>query len=44
MDDHEKTLTKLEGRCLAQVVSPDYLLVIVLILNTKIDVSEDPLS
>ena len=33
MDYHEKTLTKSEARFFAQVVSPDYPLVIFLILN-----------
>ena len=33
MDYYEKTCTKLEERNFAQVVSPDYLLVIFLILN-----------
>ena len=33
MDYHEKTLTKSEARFFAQVVSPDYLLVMFLILN-----------
>ena len=33
MDYHEKTLTKSEAICFAQVVSPDYLLVIFIILN-----------
>ena len=44
MDYHEKILTKSEARFFAQVVSPDYLLVIFLILNAYIDVSEDPPS
>ena len=44
MDYHEKTLTKSEARFFAQVVSPDYLLVIFLILNAYFDVSEDPQS
>ena len=44
MDYHEKTLTTSEARFFAQVVSPDYLLVIFLILNAKIDVIEDPQS
>ena len=42
MDYHEKTLTKSEARFFAQVVSPDDLLVIFLILDAKIDVSKDP--
>ena len=33
MDYHEKALTKSEASFFAQVVSPDYLLVIFLILN-----------
>ena len=33
MDYHEKNLTKSEARFYAQVVSPDYLLVISLIIN-----------
>ena len=33
MDYYEKTLTKSKARFFAQVVSPDYLLVIFLILN-----------
>ena len=33
MDYHEKTLTKSEARLFAQVVSPDYLLAVFLILN-----------
>ena len=33
MDYHEKTLTKSDARFFAQVVSPDYLLVIFIILN-----------
>ena len=33
MNYHEKTLTKSEARFFAQVISPDYLLVIFLILN-----------
>ena len=33
MDYHEKTLTKSEARFFAQVVSPDYLLVIILVQN-----------
>ena len=44
MDYHEKTLTKSQARFFAQVVTPDYLLVIFLILNALIDVSEDPQS
>ena len=44
MDYHEKTLTKSEARFFAQVVSPDYLLVIIIILNAEIDVTEDPQS
>ena len=42
MDYYEKTCTKLEARNFAPVISPDYLLVIFLILNALIDVSEDP--
>ena len=41
MDHHEKTFTKLESRFFAQVVSPDYLLVIFLVLIAYIDVNED---
>ena len=44
MDNHEKPLTKSEARCLDQVVPPDYLLVIFVILIAKNDVSEDPQS
>ena len=44
MNYHEKTLTKSEARSFAQVISPDYLLVIFLILNAFIDVSEGPQS
>ena len=38
----KKTLTKSEARFFAQVVPPDYLLIIFLILTAQIDVSEDP--
>ena len=44
MNYHEKPLTKSEARFCAQVVPPDYLLVIYLILIAQIDVSEDPQS
>ena len=44
MNYHEKTLTKPEARFFAQVISPDYLLVIYLILNASIYVSEGPQS
>ena len=44
MDYHEKISTKSEARFFAQVVSPDYLLVIFSILNAYIDVSEDSQS
>ena len=44
MDFYEKTLTNSEARFFAHVVSPNYLLVIFLILNAWIDVSEDPKS
>ena len=42
MDYHEKILLSRMQDFFAQVVSPDYLLVIFLILIAKIDVSEDP--
>ena len=44
MNYHEKTITKSEASFFAQVVSPDYLLVIFLILNALIDVSQNPKS
>ena len=44
MDYHEKTLTKSEASFFAQVVSPDYLLVVFFNSTCKIDVSEDPKS
>ena len=39
MDCHEKTLTKSEARFFAQVVSPDYLLVMFLILDRQTDIT-----
>ena len=41
MDYHENALTKSEANFFAQVVTPDYPLVIFLILIAYIDVSED---